>query len=491
MLIVKDSWDDWNDEDVQAVCLVCSLKDTVEQVMQHMKHNHDLDVKALCRDMEEYERMRSVNWMRQQTNVQDIVRGLASTEVKERLKNDDGLLKPVFDDDALLFTDWSDKHEPSELEKALERVKELETAIIDYKDEVRKKFLDADVEEVMNDKMGEEEEDVESYFASYAGIHIHEQMLRDRPRTEAYRDFFYLNKDLFKDKVVLDVGCGTGILSMFAVKAGACKVYAIDNSSILKKAKANVEENGLQDVITLIHDKVEHLQLPEKVDVIVSEWMGYFLLFEGMLDSVLHARDAWLKHGGFLMPSKAVMHLAALSDEEYFLDAVNFWDDVYGFKMTSMREFLYMDGQVESVVAKHLASSPVEMIAWDLNTCTVADLDFETEVELLIPEPCTVHALCGSFDTIFSANFPNVSEVTLSTSPIRHHTHWKQTVFYLKDHFVITKQMQMLKVKMRVAKTSEGSRDLTVSYTVDLYHTKDGEPFGESLQSLDQVCRVR
>jgi protein arginine N-methyltransferase 3 len=60
----------------------------------------------------------------------------------------------------------------------------------------------------------------EGYFASYSGIHIHEEMLKDAVRTESYRDFMYKNAHLFKDKVVLDVGCGTGILSMFAAKAG-------------------------------------------------------------------------------------------------------------------------------------------------------------------------------------------------------------------------------------------------------------------------------
>jgi protein arginine N-methyltransferase 3 len=75
-------------------------------------------------------------------------------------------------------------------------------------------------------------------------------MLKDTVRTEAYRDFIYGNKDLFKDKVVLDVGCGTGILSMFCARAGAKKVIAVDNSEILHKALCNVWENKLDKVIT-------------------------------------------------------------------------------------------------------------------------------------------------------------------------------------------------------------------------------------------------
>lgn len=75
-------------------------------------------------------------------------------------------------------------------------------------------------------------------------------MLKDAIRTDAYRDFIYDNKHLFKDKVVLDVGCGTGILSMFCAKAGARKVISVDNSGIISKAKEIVYDNGFGDVIT-------------------------------------------------------------------------------------------------------------------------------------------------------------------------------------------------------------------------------------------------
>lgn len=81
---------------------------------------------------------------------------------------------------------------------------------------------------------------------------IHESMLKDSIRTDSYRDFIYDNKRLFKDKVVLDVGCGTGILSMFCAKAGAKQVIAVDNSNIIDRAKEIVWENGFGDVITYV-----------------------------------------------------------------------------------------------------------------------------------------------------------------------------------------------------------------------------------------------
>ena len=83
-------------------------------------------------------------------------------------------------------------------------------------------------------------------------VDIHETMLKDTVRTDAYRDFIYENKDLFRDKTVLDVGCGTAILSMFCARAGAKKVIAVDNSDIINLARENVFRNGMGETITYV-----------------------------------------------------------------------------------------------------------------------------------------------------------------------------------------------------------------------------------------------
>lgn len=129
------------------------------------------------------------------------------------------------------------------------------------------------------------------YFDSYAHFGIHEEMLKDEVRTLTYRNSMYHNKHLFKNKIVLDVGCGTGILSMFAAKAGAKQVYGVDMSGIVEQARTIVEKNGFKDKVTIIRGKIEEITLPvPKVDIIISEWMGYCLFYESMLDSVLFAR---------------------------------------------------------------------------------------------------------------------------------------------------------------------------------------------------------
>lgn len=156
------------------------------------------------------------------------------------------------------------------------------------------------------------------YFSSYDHFGIHEEMLKDTSRTLSYRNAMYRNKALFKDKIVLDVGCGTGILSMFAAKAGAKHVYSVDMSSIIDKAKEIVSLNGFENKITLLQGKLEDITLPvDKVDIIISEWMGYFLLYESMLDTVLYARDRYLVEGGLIFPDKCQMYIAGIEDGQY------------------------------------------------------------------------------------------------------------------------------------------------------------------------------
>ncbi len=85
------------------------------------------------------------------------------------------------------------------------------------------------------------------YFDSYAHFGIHEEMLKDEVRTMTYRNSMYHNKHLFEGKVVLDIGCGTGILCMFAAKAGARKVIGIECSSIIEHAEKIINANGFSD----------------------------------------------------------------------------------------------------------------------------------------------------------------------------------------------------------------------------------------------------
>jgi protein arginine N-methyltransferase 1 len=190
------------------------------------------------------------------------------------------------------------------------------------------------------------------YFDSYAHFGIHEEMLKDTVRTTAYRDAMLNNPHLFKDKVVLDVGCGTGVLSMFAAQAGARHVIGVEMSGIAISARKIIAANGFADRITVVKGKIEEIELPDgfdKVDIIISEWMGYFLLYESMLNSVLFARDKWLRPGGLLFPDKAEMYICGIEDLEYRRQKLDFWDSVYGFDMSCIKSAAILEPLVDIV----------------------------------------------------------------------------------------------------------------------------------------------
>ena len=114
----------------------------------------------------------------------------------------------------------------------------------------------------------------------------------------------------------MDIGCGTGILSIFAARAGAKHVYAIENAEIALYAVEIIKRNGLSDKITVIKGKMEEITLPvPKVDIIISEWMGYFLIYENMLPSVLAVRDKCLKKDGEIIPREASLFIAGYEGE--------------------------------------------------------------------------------------------------------------------------------------------------------------------------------
>lgn len=198
----------------------------------------------------------------------------------------------------------------------------------------------------------------------------------DRIRTDSYRDFIVGNPSVLKGATVLDVGCGSGILSMFAAQAGAKRVYAVDASAIAFKAERNVKANGLSDVVKVIKGKIEDIQLPEKVDIVISEWMvrplsplsylprltraqGYFLLYESMLDSVLVARERFLRPGGLMAPSQCSIVMSLMDGSALVRERVQFWDDVYGFKMPDMATDIYDEGLIDTVGADEVASERV------------------------------------------------------------------------------------------------------------------------------------
>ncbi|XP_076437929.1 protein arginine N-methyltransferase 6-like [Babylonia areolata] len=313
--------------------------------------------------------------------------------------------------------------------------------------------------------------DTHGYFASYTDLKVHEVMLRDWPRNSAYRKFFEENRHLVEGKVVMDVGAGTGILSLFAASVGARKVYAVEASSTALLCKDIVQQNGFADRIEVIHSAVEDLDLQGlKVDVIVSEWMGFYLLHESMLDSVIVARNRFLAQDGIMVPSAARIFLAPVNMEEYLEEKYEFWSNVCGFDFSPaiphLQHKMLQEPLTLELNERQVVAPPQVLREFDLKTVTVSqvqslsdNLSFHTQTT------STVHGFVIWFDVDFrqgarfeslhsqslssadtassdtsaavstqmsgGGNWKVVPDSVLSTSPACPMTHWKQTVILL------------------------------------------------------------
>lgn len=298
------------------------------------------------------------------------------------------------------------------------------------------------------------------YWNSYAHFGIHEEMLKDDVRTRSYRNAIIQNRQLIEGKVVLDVGCGTGIMSLFAAQTGAKHVYAIDNSGILEQAKQIVADNGYSDKITLIRGKVEEVELPvDKVDVIISEWMGYFLFYESMLDTVIYARDKWLNEGGCLLPDVCNLSIVGIEDEEYKEEKIAWWDKVWGFDMSCIGKLSMLEPLVDVVEERAIVTDHCEMLRVDLMTVTKEELAFEVPFKLKALRNDHCHAFVVYFDIWFQCCH---KPIHFSTGPHARYTHWKQTVFYLDEVLMVTEGDEVRGI-LACRPNAKNPRDLDIS----------------------------
>jgi len=283
----------------------------------------------------------------------------------------------------------------------------------------------------------------DEYFTSYNDVEVHRLMIQDKARTTAYQKAILNNSHIFKDKTVMDIGAGTGILSLFAKQAGAKKVYAVEASPLVDVLKEIIELNDEEKVIEVIHGKAEEIDLPNgaKVDIIISEWMGFYLLHESMLDSVILAREKHLAEDGLMLPSHARILAGPVQLDTWVGEQFSSWGQVYGFNMTPMAqramEIRLERGQPEimSLQEGNLLSEPVVVAEFDMRWVQSEEvINVEDKKFLSITKKGNFHGLAVWFDATFEPMIYDgdyeepFCKVELKTGPCDPETHWKQTV---------------------------------------------------------------
>ncbi|KAK9141640.1 hypothetical protein Syun_011040 [Stephania yunnanensis] len=342
--------------------------------------------------------------------------------------------------------------------------------------------------------------DFANYFCTYAFLYHQKEMLCDRVRMDAYFNSIFQNKHHFHSKTVLDVGTGSGILAIWSAQAGAKKVYAVEATKMADHARELVKANGLEDVV-------------EAVDVIISEWMGYFLLRESMFDSVIYARDKWLKPTGIIprdailsvfghtcksksgghlhlrYPSHARMWVApirsglgdqkmgdyeaALDDWYRFLDETNKY---YGVDMKVLTK-PYCEEQ-----KKYYLQARVPAVIKDIDclTATVDDILYVRAnfTSLITMDMARFSGFAGWFDVHFrgSRDSPATQEIELTTAPsVDDGTHWGQQVFLLHPPCRV-EEGDNLSVSFSMNRSKENHRLMEVEFGCEIRQQSEKQP---------------
>ena len=224
----------------------------------------------------------------------------------------------------------------------------------------------------------------------------------------------------------MDVGAGSGILSLFAAQAGAKKVYAVEASSMAEYARELVQANGFGEVIEVLQGNLEDITIPEKqVDILISEPLGTWLLNERMLETYIIARDRFLKkEGGKMFPSSSHLCIQPFYDEAVYneqLGKATFWNNknFYGLDLTVLKEKAIIEKFQQPLIdtydpVKNLSQIPDRM-TFDFEKCTLEDLKtVDFYFKHTIEKPGLIHGYSLWFDAYFKGS---ESFVTLQTGP--------------------------------------------------------------------------
>ncbi|KAG2638986.1 probable histone-arginine methyltransferase CARM1 isoform X2 [Panicum virgatum] len=271
------------------------------------------------------------------------------------------------------------------------------------------------------------------YFHYYGQLLHQQNMLQDFVRTGTYYAAVMENRSDFEGRVVVDVGAGSGILSLFAAQAGARHVYAVEASEMAEHAQRLISGNpSLGQRITVINGKVEEVELPEKADILISEPMGTLLVNERMLESYVIARDRFLAPDGKMFPTTGRIHMAPFSDEYLYVEMANkalFWQqhNFFGVDLTPLHGSAfqgYFSQPVVDAFDPRLLISPPTYHTLDFTSMKEEELyEIDIPLSFVASVGTRVHGLACWFDVLFNGS---TVQRWLTTAPGSPTTHWYQ-----------------------------------------------------------------
>ncbi len=234
-------------------------------------------------------------------------------------------------------------------------------------------------------------------------LELHQSLLKDQASQEAYRSA--LSRVIRGGEAVLDLGTGTGIHALFACRAGARVVYAVDQGQFVDVARKVCEVNRCLDRVQFFHGAAEDIELPEKVDVIVGHH-GLPLLLE-LLPA---ARERFLKPGGTLLPAALEMFCAPLESEAARQQAVTFWEQPrYDLDFSPFRAYAVNDMLEWTIDPRELLGEAASLGAMDFYT--LRNATFSGKATISIRRPGVLHGLGLWFVQRL------VADITISTAP--------------------------------------------------------------------------
>ena len=260
---------------------------------------------------------------------------------------------------------------------------------------------------------------------------IHEKMLADTARVEAYYEA--ISKYVRPNDVVIDLGTGTGLLAFFAQQKSPKKVYAIDHSKIIDSARLLAESNHLSDV-TFISKYSKHLQLPEKVDVLVHEQMGSWLFNENMVECILDLRDRLLKKRARILPNRFEFLIEPIQLKDQSRVPLIWEQRIHGINYACLRDGNQAKAKPSVMIRPYevdrFLCEPVPLATFDLETMPdAASMTKTFHSHKTVSSAGRLDGFCLYFNAAFD------DTISLDTSPLRQgesFTNW-QVPFYRSE----------------------------------------------------------